>query len=37
MNNLTAKQQPVQWPTHTSDENLVGGLCQFLSRKNNKK
>ena len=36
MNNLTTKQQPMQWPPHTSDENLVERLCQFLFRKNNK-
>ena len=33
MNNLTAKQQPVQWPAHTSDENLVEDFANFFLEK----
>ena len=33
MKNLTAKQQPVQWPEHTSDENLVEDFANFFLEK----
>ena len=33
MKNLTTKQQPVQWPEHTSDDNLVEDFANFFLEK----
>ena len=33
MKNLTAKQQPIKWPEHTSDENLVEDFANFFLEK----
>ena len=33
INNLTTKQQPLQWPPHTSEENLVEDFANFFLEK----